>query len=234
VDDRDDVVLGDGRMIVRRIAVVVVALVFVAVVGALLARRGGDAASPSVPGPAASVRGSLNTSPAARADVAAARAAAVRAVGLTDDVVRAGFISRRELVESFTTDDYGPTLADETSNAVNATLVELGQRDADVASLSLVEQPVTATAEPMAGGVRVRVWSVLVIAAPGAGPGREVWRTVTLDMVASERGWLVDRWTSTPGPSPAPPAEGSFDDAAALVEPLGWPAADTGRAMGAG
>jgi hypothetical protein len=73
--------------------------------------------------------------------------------------------------------------------------------------------------------VRVRVWSVLVVAVTGGGPGREVWRTVTLEMVGSDRGWLVDRWTSTPGPTPAPPAEGAFDDAAAVAETLAWPAA---------
>ena len=73
----------------------------------------------------------------------------------------------------------------------------------------MIEQPITATVEATATGAQVRVWSVLVVAAPGVGPGRQVWRTVTLDMVDAGGRWLVDGWTSTPGPSPAPPAEGA-------------------------
>ena len=61
-----------------------------------------------------------------------ARRAAIRAVAMTGEVVRAGFISRRELIESFTTPGFGPTLAASTSEAVTAMLLELGERDADV------------------------------------------------------------------------------------------------------
>ncbi|MDO8392453.1 MAG: hypothetical protein Q7V57_18420 [Actinomycetota bacterium] len=147
------------------------------------------------------------------------------AVSLTDEVARAGFISRRELIESFTTPAYGPKLADETSSAVNAMLLELGQRQTDPSALYVVEQPITARAEANGNGVRVEVWSVLVVAVPGTGPGRQVWRTVTLDMVKVGGRWLVGRWVSTPGPTPSPSAEGAFDDARAFVEPIGWPAA---------
>ena len=73
--------------------------------------------------------------------------AAVAAVALTDDVARAGFISRRELIESFTTPSYGPTLADETSAAVTAMLLDLGERDVNPADLHVVEQPISARAE---------------------------------------------------------------------------------------
>ena len=67
----------------------------------------------------------------------------------------------------------------------------------------------------------VRVWSVLVVAAPGAGRARQVWRTVTLDLVDASTGvWLVDGWASTPGPTPAPPPEAPIVDAAAIVAPL--------------
>jgi hypothetical protein len=111
-------------------------------------------------------------------------------------------------------------------------LLELGERDADVASLAVIERPITATAVPIVDGVEVRVWSVLVVAVPGVGPGRQVWRTVTLQMVDHGGRWLVDGWTSTPGPSPAPPAEGAFDDAEAFVEPLSWPPADGRPASG--
>ena len=149
------------------------------------------------------------------------------AVALADDVARAGFISRRELIESFTTTSYGPTLANETSEAVTAMLLDLGERDVDPADLHVVEQPISASAERTADGVRVNVWSVLVVAVPGTGPGRQAWRTVTLDMVQVGTRWLVDHWSSAPGPTPSPAAEAAFDDAKAFVEPLGWPSATT-------
>jgi hypothetical protein len=220
----------------RRAALVVAVLVAVAAIGALVAWAGGERSSSHEPAAVAHAAAADHSAGApvlsSNADVAAARAAAVRAVAMTGDVVRAGFISRRELIGSFTTPGYGPTLADETSEAVDAMLLELGERNADTANLAVVEQPVTATADATATGVRVRVWSVLVIAAPRVGPGRQVWRTVTLDMVKAAGRWLVDGWASTPGPSPAPPAEGSFDDAAAFVEPLGWPSATEPAATG--
>jgi hypothetical protein len=221
----------------RRMAVLAVALVVVATVGVLLTRGQGDSASTPFATPT-----SLLTM--AGADVAAvhrgrdlepARRAAIRAVAMTGAVVRAGFISRRGLIESFTTPDFGPTLAASTSEAVTATLLELGQRDADVSTLAVLEQPITATVEATSAGAQVRVWSVLVVAAPRVGPGRQVWRTVTLDMVEAGERWLVDGWRSTPGPSPAPPAEGAYDDAAAFVAPLSWPpASPTSATTGAG
>ena len=159
-------------------------------------------------------------------DITAARQAAVNAVGSTDEVVGAGFISRRALIESMATPSYGPTLADETSAAVTAMMLELGQRKLDSTAMTMSEQPITATAELDGGGaVRVKVWSVIVVATPGAGPGRQVWRTVTLKMVRDGGRWLVDGWFSTPGPTPAPAAEVAFDDAAAFTGPLGWPPA---------
>ena len=45
---------------------------------------------------------------------------------------------------------------------------------------------------------------MLVVAAPGVGPGREAWRTVTVDMVEAGGRWLVDGWASSPGPSAGP------------------------------
>ena len=220
----------------RRVAVLAVALVLVATVGVLLARGRSDGASsqePTAP-PSAHDGSEPANAVAGRPDVEPARMAAVRAVAMTGEVVRAGFISRRELIESVTTPTFGPTLAGATSESVNALLLELGERDVDVSTLAVLEQPITATTEPTPTGVRVRVWSVLVIAAPGIGPGRQVWRTVTLDMVSVGDRWLVDGWTSTPGPSPAPPAEGAFDDATAFVEPLGWPPATDLAAAEAG
>ena len=153
---------------------------------------------------------------------AVAEAAAVSVVASTGDVVAAGFISRRELVESFCTERFGPTLASESGRAIDAMLLELGARDIDRDELAVLEEPVTATSTLTAAGVQVRVWSVILIAAPGAGPARQVWRTVTVDMVEVDGRWLVDGWVSEFGPTPAAPAEAPIDAAEPVAVVLGW------------
>lgn len=207
----------------RRLAVLLAVLSALAIVGVVVTRLGRHEASPSGTQPA-DVRPAETPAPPVD-ELEAARVAAVAAVALTDDVAQAGFISRRELIQSFSTPAYGPALADETSAAMNVMLLNLGERDVDPSNLHVAEQPITARAESAGDGVRVEVWSVLVVAVPGAGPGRQVWRTVTLDMVNVGGRWLVDRWTSTPGPTPSPAAEVAFDDAKAFVDPLSWPPA---------
>lgn len=215
---------------VRPIAMVGAALATVMLVGAIVARAGGDdtgsdgnvAASaaessanhPSPNGP------SMDNAPTDLIDEA--QRAAVKVVGRTGEVVAAGFISRRELIETFTTESFGPTFAEETGRAIDAMLIELGSREVDLADLVVREEPITSTASATADGVEVRVWSVLIIAAPGTGPGRQVWRTVTLDMVRRDGVWLVDGWASSPGPTPSPPAEGIVDSAEAVAVPLSW------------
>jgi hypothetical protein len=157
-----------------------------------------------------------------------AQVAAIKVVGRTGEVVAAGFISRRELIETFTTRSFGPTFADETGRAIDAMLIELGSREVDLADLVVREQPIASTAATTADGVEVRVWSVLIIAAPGTGPGRQAWRTVTLDMVQHDGVWLVDGWASSPGPTPSPPAEGIVDSAETVAVPLSWDPTEAG------
>lgn len=151
-----------------------------------------------------------------------AEASAISVVASTGDVVAAGFISRRELVESFCTERFGPTFASESGRAIDAMLLELGARDVERSELALLEEPVTATSTVTAAGVQVRVWSVLVVAARGAGPARQVWRTVTVDMVEVDGRWLVDGWVSQFGPTPAAPAEAPIDAAEPVAVVLGW------------
>lgn len=131
-----------------------VALFGVAVGGVTLARVGADAGRDgralSVPSPSTSGAVIVVDSPVAGtsedtwADADSALDAAVAAVALTDEVVAAGFISRRELIGSFTTASFGPRLADATTAQVAGLLAELGERDVDPASVALVEHPVTA------------------------------------------------------------------------------------------
>ena len=138
-------------------------------------------------------------------DVEPARRAAIRAVAMTGEVVRAGFISRRELIESFTTPGFGPTLAASTSEAVTAMLLELGERDADVSDAGRAGAADHGHRRgDIRPGAQVRVWSVLVVAAPGVGPGRQVWRTVTLDMVERRRALAGGRLDVDAGSEPRP------------------------------
>lgn len=210
----------------RRLSVFLALLAAMAVVGVVVTSAGSHHATATTDsGAKGQQRPSAPMEPGD--DIEVARLAAISAVALTDDVARAGFISRRELIESFTTPSYGPTLADETSAAVTAMLLDLGDRDADQEALHVVEQPISARAEVTATGARVQVWSVLVVAVPGTGPGRQVWRTVTLEMVLVDGRWLVNLWSSVPGPTPSPAAEAAFDDARAFIDALDWPAASS-------
>lgn len=63
---------------------------------------------------------------------------------------------------------------------------------------------------------------MLVIAAPGAGPGRQVWHTVTVELARVDGRWLVDGGVSHSGPTPALPVEVALDEAATLSERLAW------------
>lgn len=153
-----------------------------------------------------------------------ARNAAIAAVAMTDDVFRSGFISRRELIETFATDDFGSTLADQTSQQVTSLLLQLGERDVLPVDVSLVEQPITATVlDESSETASVEVWSVLVVAAEGAGPARQMWRTVTVDLELVEGSWLVDAWTSTLGPTPALSPEADLSGVGEVQAVVAWP-----------
>lgn len=158
-------------------------------------------------------------------DLEGARRAGIAAVSATGRIAMAGFISRRELIGSFTTPRFGPTLANETSAQLRDLAIELGSRDADTTEMSVFEQPVTATATNADHGAVVEVYSVLVVAVPGLGPARQVWRTVRLDMVQTEGRWLVDGWSSERGPTPALAVEVVIDDAELVAARLAWPSA---------
>lgn len=164
---------------------------------------------------------SAHNSPGAEA--AAARNAAVAAVAMTDEVVRAGFISRRDLIRSFTTDTFGEQLADETSEQVADLLLELGQREVPSAALALVEQPMAARVTSFDGhAASVDVWSVLAIAAEGAGPARQVWRTVAVELQDVDGEWLVDGWQSRLGPTPMLAPEVEISSATDVAAAISW------------
>lgn len=236
----------------RRLVPTVLAAALVGVVafaGARLAQGGGSAepgtaqeqASPRAAKPAKSAGTASSTDTgmqefadtegdpidARRSERAAAEEAALEIVRSIDEVARAGFISRRELVESFTTATFGPEFASETGQQVDTLLMELGARGVDDAALVIHEQPITVTSVDSADGVQVETWSVMIVAVTDLGPARQVWRTITLDMVDVDGVWLLDGWESEIGPTPAPPAEGLIDTAESVTDVLAWRRVDS-------
>ncbi len=99
----------------------------------------------------------------------------------------------------------------------------------DNEGLVLHEQPITVTSTDVADGVQVETWSVLIVAVTDLGPARQVWRTITLDMVDVDGAWLLDGWESEIGPTPAPPAEGLIDTADSVTDVLAWRRVDGGE-----
>ncbi len=125
----------------RRPLIAIGVLAALLAVGFVVATARGDTASesadvhrpaePEVPG----------TSPTRLLDVPSPEAAAIAAVAMTGEVARSGFISRRELIESFATPSFGPVLADATSKQMTALLLEFSEREVDPADLQVTEQP---------------------------------------------------------------------------------------------
>jgi len=221
----------------RAIGIVAVGLVSAALVGITVSRVAGGKEQSSDSPPSATIPLAIDDSshhddadPQQSADTSSAVSVAkvaMDAVGLTDEVARAGFISRRDLIDSFTTESFGPELADETSAQVGRLLVELGERDVDPTDLAVVEQPICADViDVTSDAASVDVWSVMVVAAPGAGPARQVWRTVSVALQQVDGVWLVDGWESTLGPTPALAPDAGVSDVNAVATVIGWSATE--------
>ena len=207
----------------RRAGIAIGVLLVLLVVGLIVSPF--SAAEPETPRPGRSVApGSVHQAgEAVGEDPNPPEAAAVAAVAMTGEVATAGFISRRELIESFSTPRFGPELADRTSEQMTALLLELSERDADPADLSVFEQPLRVRVEDAnLTTATVDVWSVLVVAPPGAATARVMWRTVTVELVLVEQRWLVDGWESIPGPTPMVGSETVISSAADIAEVLSW------------
>jgi Na+-transporting methylmalonyl-CoA/oxaloacetate decarboxylase gamma subunit len=183
----------------------------------------------------------IETDPAGRSESEAAQpnatqlvddpvAVAADVVALTGEVVDAGPISRRELIESFTTADFGPILADTTAAQLSDLQVEFGVAGLSPADLRAIEVPVTARlVERVDNRARVEVWSVMAVSVERSGGARQVWRTVGVDLDLVEGEWLVDGWHSTLGPTPALAPEAPVSPAGDVADVLAWDAARGGR-----
>ncbi|MFT3851997.1 MAG: hypothetical protein QM733_04560 [Ilumatobacteraceae bacterium] len=226
----------------RRLPVVVIGVVVCVVVIAVVADRRSTPTESMVPGhvepteaaaPTVSATAPAPDSVGASAGqddaVAAARRAGVAAVARTAEVFAAGFVTRRDLIAELATKRFAPTLADRTSQQVTDLLFGLRQETGREIDVSLVTQPMTATASLQSDGrVSVDVWTVAVYAASGSTTAPEQWLTVHLTMAWESSRWLVDDWQATVGPSPMPPSDGTFASAAEVAKVVAWPTAGTG------
>ena len=135
----------------RRAGIAIGVLLVLLVVGLIVSPF--SAAEPETPRPGRSVApGSVHQAgEAVGEDPNPPEAAAVAAVAMTGEVATAGFISRRELIESFSTPRFGPELADRTSEQMTALLLEMSERDANPADLRVFEQPLRVHDRPARG-----------------------------------------------------------------------------------
>jgi zona occludens toxin (predicted ATPase) len=207
---------------VRRVVAISVLLV-AGLVGVVLV-RGGSSASNVAAGDSV-VDAGATAGPTASSPVPPPEDAAAAAVAMTGDVVTAGLISRRELIESFTTPGFGAELADLTSEQVTSMRLSLTEAGRSAIGLSVSEFPLrTNLVARTDDAATVAVWSVVVIAANDAQVARQVWRTVTVDLVLVDGRWLVDGWTSVDGPTPAAAPEGQIASGTEVAGHLGWSA----------
>lgn len=205
----------------KRVAVVISALLVVSLVGVVVTRSGSDDSNATVDGSAPA--DAPTVTPSAPATVPSPADTAAAAVAMTGDVVTAGLISRRELIESFTTPDFGVELADVTSEQVTEMRLSMTETGRSTAGLLVVEFPLRMrTVAHDATTATVEVWSMLVIASTDEPVARQAWRTVTVDLQLAEGRWLVDGWVSVDGPAPAFAPEGAVASGSEVADRLEW------------
>jgi hypothetical protein len=150
---------------------------------------------------------------------------ALRAVRLTGDVATAGFISRDDLIDSIASAQFARTMRSTSATQLTEFTTAVGASGVPAADVVWEELPLTARiVESSTTAARITVWSVLVVGVPGHGSARQMWRTSTIGLVNEARGWRVDSWTATPGPTPSPATNGAVSDLPSVVEVLNWPA----------
>ncbi len=157
-------------------------------------------------------------------DATGARSAAVSAVSLTGELARAGFITRSDMIRVLASRRYGPTLADLSAAQLDAFIDDLAGEGLTPSQLLLQELPLTAVVESAtANSATVQVWALLVAGGDRIGSPRQLWRTVTVELVWEDGDWKVDLWTVRPGPTPALATNAPVASLAELREVTAWP-----------
>lgn len=217
----------------RLAAVVVIAVAAVVVAGC--------SSSPLPPAPAPTappLRGEVASGPRSvehrvpvgwSRDAEGARAAAVSAVGLTGELVGAGFITRGDMIGVLASQRYAPTLTADSAGQLREMLGELADDGVTAAAVLWRELPLTAEIVRIDDAAAVvRVWAVLVVGAPGRGTPRQVWRTVTVSLVWERGDWRVDGWDAAAGPTPALANNAPIATLDELAAVTAWPTASVG------
>lgn len=156
-------------------------------------------------------------------DERGARAAAVSAVGVTGEIARAGFVTRADMIGALTSARFAPVLARDSAAQLDELLGDMPGGGVPAEALLFRELPLTArVVHADAHSARVLVWAVLLAGAPDRGAPRQLWRTVTVDLVWEHDDWRVDGWTAAPGPTPALATNAAVATVAELVEVTGW------------
>jgi hypothetical protein len=157
---------------------------------------------------------------------AAAAVGYVRASGL---VAKAGPLRRRDVIASFATAAFTPTLVEDSGRELDGLLYSLGERGLVPDDLVWSEFPLTTVEDAVSvDHVQVRVWSVLVVGVAGGSVARQVWRTSTISLRWEDDDWKVDAWDSAAGPTPASASEAEVSSVDDVAEFAGWPAVGGG------
>lgn len=156
-------------------------------------------------------------------DEAGALAAAVSAVRLTGEIARAGFITRTDMIETLASGRYGPTLAAESAAQLGEMSGELGAAGVAAQSVTFSELPLTASVvHADLASAEVEVWTVCVITVADVAAPRQVWRTVTVELVWEDADWRVDGWSTVSGPTPALAVSAPVAATVEVLEVLSW------------
>jgi hypothetical protein len=157
-------------------------------------------------------------------DESGALAAAVSAVRLTGEIARAGFITRTDMIETFASARYGPILAADSAAQLAEMSDDLGAVGVPVQSVTVSELPLTGHVVHADGAsAEVDVWTVSVITVPAVAAPRQVWRTVTVELVWEAADWRVDGWATVSGPTPALAVSAPVAATVEVLDVLSWP-----------
>ncbi|MGE0136880.1 MAG: hypothetical protein AB7L17_10655 [Ilumatobacteraceae bacterium] len=156
-------------------------------------------------------------------DEAGALAAAVSAVSLTGEIARAGFITRTDMIETLASGRFGPTLAAESAAQLGEMSGELGAAGVAAQSVTFSELPLTASVvHADRASAEVEVWTVCVITVADVAAPRQVWRTVTVELVWEDADWRVDGWSTVSGPTPALAVSAPVAATDEVLQVLSW------------
>jgi hypothetical protein len=188
----------------------------------------------AVAGPSGSVE-TASTPPTAQSVVArgvdevAARAAAVRFVASTSELMASSPVGRTELLRRLVTPAALDVQVSALASAADRITESLGE---PVSRFAWVEAPLTATvtATSAGGEVRVAVWTVSVIG-ERAERVEQVWRTVHVTVVDTADGWRVANATEQPGPTPSANELALPSPAAEFVTVAAWAPVTAGERL---